>query len=176
MNWKFWKSKNSKKELKNIAEVFGYMESMQRQGLVYWQERNRRLLIHKEKTWRNFLHNCYLWQSSKLLSEAHGREIERQTTAALQEARKKYAVLTKADMERIRRAVLNEYDGMKVKVKVEPFDFFVVADRKEPMPRTAEDDAEAVGAITWVGMYDPDTEKLESSPWKDVERELAINN
>ena len=74
MNWKFWKTspeKKALKDLKTMSFVFAYMRKMQDNGLLLWQERNRRLLIAQplavlmmkdEKTWRNFIDNCYLWQ------------------------------------------------------------------------------------------------------------------
>lgn len=180
MNWKFWKKSPEKKalaDLKNTAFVFAYMKKLQEKGLLLWQERNHRLLIARplavlmmknEKTWRNFLTNCYLWQSYNLMLEAHEHAIIRLESEAIRKAKKKYAVLTNADTERIRRAVRDEYTGSGVSAKINAFEFYVIADTTNPMPRTNEDDAQEKGGIVAVGSYDPDTEKLEIASWDEI--------
>lgn len=188
MNWKFWKKSPEKKalaDLKNTAFVFAYMKKLQEKGLLLWQERNHRLLIARplavlmmknEKTWRNFLTNCYLWQSYNLMLEAHEHAIIRLESEAIRKAKKKYAVLTNADTERIRRAVRDEYEGTTSPIKLHEFEFFIIDDRPEPMPRTSEDDAEEKGSIMLVGFYNPDTEKLEIASWEDIKSQLTIND
>lgn len=180
MNWKFWKTSPEKKafkDLKNMSFVFAYMRKMQDNGLLLWQERNRRLLIAQplavlmmkdEKTWRNFIDNCYLWQSYNLMLEAHNKALNNLESKAIREAKKKYAVLTKADTERIRRAVRDEYTGSGISAKINAFEFYVIADTTNPMPRTNEDDAQEKGGIVVVGSYDPDTEKLEIASWDEI--------
>ena len=108
--------------------------------------------------------------------EAHEHAIIRLEGEAIRKAKKKYAVLTNADTERIRRAVRDEYEGASTPIKLQEFEFFVIDDNPKPMPRTSEDDAEEKGSITAVGFYNPDTDKLEIAPWEDIESQLRINN
>ena len=100
--------------------------------------------------------------------EAHNKALNNLESKAIREAKKKYAVLTKADTERIRRAVRDEYTGSGVSAKINAFEFYVIADTTNPMPRTNEDDAQEKGGIVAVGSYDPETEKLEIASWDEI--------
>ena len=183
MNWKFWKKSSEKKSLENLkvySSAFAYLNTLRDSGLLLWQERNRRLFImqplaiimmRNAESWRNFLTNCYLWQSYNLMLEAHEHTITRLEGEALRKAKRQYAVLTKADAERIRRSVRDEYEASNTPAKIEAFEFYVIADNPHPIPRTEEQDAEQRGDITLVGYFDPDTGQLEQVPWK----ELRIN-
>ena len=180
MNWKFWKKSSEKKSLENLkvySSAFAYLNTLRDSGLLLWQERNRRLFImqplaiimmRNAESWRNFLTNCYLWQSYNLMLEAHEHTITRLEGEALRKAKRQYAVLTKADAERIRRSVRDEYEASNTPAKIEAFEFYVIADNPHPIPRTEEQDAEQRGDITLVGYFDPDTQQLEQVPWKEL--------
>lgn len=163
--------------LQTYASAFAYLNTLRDSGLLLWQERNRRLFImqplaiimmRNAESWRNFLTNCYLWQSYNLMLEAHEHTITRLEGEALRKAKRQYAVLTKADAERIRRSVREQYEASNTPAKIEPFEFYVIADNPHPLPRTEEQDAEQRGDITLVGYFDPDTQQLEQVPWKEL--------
>ena len=171
------RERNALASVKNYASAFGYLNSLRDCGLLLWQERNRRLLImqplalmmmRNAESWRNFLTNCYLWQSYALMLEAHEHAIHRLEGKAIREAKKQFVVLTKADMERIRRSVRDEYEASNAPAKIEAFEFYVIADNPHPIPRTEEQDAEQRGDITLVGVFNPDTQQLEQVPWDEV--------
>ena len=171
------KERTALASVKNYASAFGHLNSLRDCGLLLWQERNRRLFImqplaiimmRNEESWRNFLTNCYLWQSYNLMLEAHEHAIHRLESEAIRKAKRQYAVLTKADTERIRRSVRDEYEASNTPAKIEPFEFYVIADNKNPIPRNEEQDAEQRGDITLVGYFDPDTQQLEQVPWKEL--------
>jgi len=163
--------------LKTYASAFAYLNSLRDSGLLLWQERNRRLFImqplailmmRNAESWRNFLTNCYLWQSYNLMLEAHEHAIIRLEGEAIRKAKRQYAVLTKADTERIRRGVREQYEASNTPAKIEPFEFYVIADNPHPLPRTKEQDAEQRGDITLVGSFDPETGQLEQVSWNDL--------
>ena len=171
------KERTALASVKNYASAFAYLNTLRDSGLLLWQERNRRLFImqplaiimmRNAESWRNFLTNCYLWQSYNLMLEAHEHTITRLEGEALRKAKRQYAVLTKADMERIRRSVRDEYEASNTPAKIEAFDFYVIADNPHPIPRTEEQDAEQRGDITLVGVFNPETQQLEQVPWKDL--------
>jgi hypothetical protein len=163
--------------LQTYASAFAYLNTLRDSGLLLWQERNRRLfimqplailMIRNADSWRNFLTNCYLWQSYALMLEAHEHAIHRLEGKAIREAKKQFVVLTKADTERIRRSVRDEYEASNTPAKIEPFEFYVIADNKNPVPRNEEQDAEQRGDITLVGSFNPETGQLEQVPWKEL--------
>ena len=171
------KEKLALASVKNYASAFAYLNTLRDSGLLLWQERNRRLFImqplaiimmRNADSWRNFLTNCYLWQSYNLMLEAHEHAIHRLESEAICKAKRQYAVLTKADTERIRRGVREQYEASGTPAKIEPFEFYVIADNPHPLPRTEEQDAEQRGDITLVGYFDPDTQQLEQVPWKEL--------
>ena len=171
------KEKQALASLQTYASAFAYLNTLRDSGLLLWQERNRRLFImqplailmmRNAESWRNFLTNCYLWQSYNLMLEAHEHTITRLEGEALRKAKRQYAVLTKADMERIRRSVRDEYEASNTPAKIEPFEFYVIADNKNPIPRNEEQDAEQRGDITLVGSFNPETGQLEQVPWKEL--------
>lgn len=171
------KERTALASLQTYASAFAYLNTLRDSGLLLWQERNRRLFImqplaiimmRNAESWRNFLTNCYLWQSYALMLEAHEHAIHRLEGKAIREAKKQYAVLTKADMERIRRSVRDEYEASNTPAKIEPFEFYVIADNKNPVPRNEEQDAEQRGDITLVGSFNPETGQLEQVPWKEL--------
>jgi hypothetical protein len=75
-------------------------------------------------------------------------------------------------MERIRRSVRDEYEASNTPAKIEPFEFYVIADNKNPVPRNEEQDAEQRGDITLVGSFNPETGQLEQVPWKELNTNL----
>lgn len=171
------RERNALASLKPYASAFAYLNTLRDSGLLLWQERNRRLFImqplaiimmRNAESWRNFLTNCYLWQSYALMLEAHEHAIHRLEGKAIREAKKQFVVLTKADMERIRRSVRDEYEASNTPAKIEPFEFYVIADNPHPLPRTEEQDAEQRGDITLVGSFNPETGQLEQVPWKEL--------
>ena len=171
------RERNALASVKNYASAFAYLNTLRDSGLLLWQERNRRLFImqplailmmRNAESWRNFLTNCYLWQSYALMLEAHEHAIHRLEGKAIREAKKQYAVLTKADTERIRRGVREQYEASNAPAKIEAFEFYVIADNPHPIPRTEEQDAEQRGDITLVGVFNPDTQQLEQVPWDEV--------
>lgn len=171
------RERNALASVKNYASAFAYLNTLRDSGLLLWQERNRRLLImqplalmmmRNAESWRNFLTNCYLWQSYNLMLEAHNHAILRLESEAIRKAKRQYAVLTKADTERIRRGVREQYEASNAPAKIEAFEFYVIADNPHPIPRTEEQDAEQRGDITLVGVFNPDTQQLEQVPWDEV--------
>ena len=176
------KQKDSLSAIKQYASVFGTLDVLHENGMLLWQERNRRLLImqplaivmmQSADKWRNFLNNCYLWQSYHLMAEAHEHAIIRLQGNAIRKASEKNAFLTKADSERIRRSVRENYLVSPSVPKIEPFEFYVIADAPHPIPRNNEDEAEERGNITLVGQFNPDTGQLEQETWEKVKSFLT---
>ena len=168
-------AKKKRKEMVKTSRVFGYLEQLFESNMLMWNARERRLYIAEPlavvfigqgwERWRNFLNNAYLYMVWKLQNEKweeHARELEQ---AAIRERKAQVVVLPKAEADRIRRAVRAGLVPGSVQVPpIEPFEFFVIADRT--------DDA-LHEAIAFVGEYDPDTRKLEMVAWEEVKDAVA---
>jgi hypothetical protein len=64
--------------------------------------------------------------------------------------------------------VRDEYEASNSPAKIDPFEFYVIADNPHPLPRTEGQDAEQRGDITVVGSFNPETGQLEQVPWKEL--------
>ena len=191
------KSRKQLKQLHDIGSVFHALDAMEKGGMLSFDTRNRRLFIEEPlalimmaggaEKWTNFIQNCFTWLYHRQCTEAWKAYILKEELDAVRVATNKYTAMTRADIERVRRARRDEIaQGDIQPPKVEPFEFFVVravslakaSASTEPKPtENNENDgkrqAVPAGEILAVGHYDPDTEQLEIGAWEDVSLYLS---
>ena len=167
----------AQKQLTTLTEKFNLLEESKKKGLLIYDAKLRRLYIEESLAqlmmvtadgWHNFLRNVFNWQFYKESSKAYNDYFLQEELAAVRKAKKQYAMLTRADIQRIkdaRRAEIQQSDMPELKPK--PFEFFVIrhtlSDKKQEVP----------GAdILVVGDYDGENDNLSMAEWKDVQRFL----
>lgn len=180
MIFPFSNNKKAKKarELRAIAAVFGIMNRFAADNLIYWQPKQKILLIEEElakaqlelgaEYVKLFLDNAAAWQNFRLLSEAYEAERIRVETEAVRAAQKKYASLTKADLQRIRmnaRNNMQQKDPEQLSL-IKDFDIFII---RASAPSAAFATVEN-GQLLAIGHYDGN--KVEMAMYDDIKHNL----
>ena len=185
-----WQSRRQQKkqlrELADLSKVFNTVSKMEQSGLMAWDARSRRLFIEQplallmmtdSRRWHNFIQNCYLYYYYKQSQEAWQKFMQEEELAAV---RRYHATasrqLTRADIERIRRARRDEImkDDMQPPA-VEGFEFFIVTPpdlhTEPPLHQQGGVGGESspAGRLVAVGHFDPETEQMEIAPWSEVQ-------
>ena len=181
------RQKRQLKELQAFASGFNTLDRLEQSGLLAWDQKQRRLFIDKSlavvmmrnvESWTNFINNVFKWLYSRQVQKAWNDYFLREELKAVREATKKYASMTRADIERIREARRMEILESDMEApKIQGFEFFIIAppelsEAKDPSILNSQLSIsnEPVGCLTAVGHYDPDTEKMEMALWSEVER------
>ena len=181
----FKKRREQKRRLRQLGEiggVFHILDKCEEGGLVAFDKKNRRLFIEEPlavvmmsggaEKWQAFMHNCFTWLYYRQCSEAWEAFIRKEELVAVRKATKQYAAMTRADIERVRRARRTEIGESDMEPpKVEPFEFFVVREKSEDSEYSEYSDSRKSvpgGEILAVGSYEPETERLEMAAWEDV--------
>ena len=185
------KSRKQLKQLHDIGSVFHALDQLEKGGMLSFDTKNRRLFIEEplalvmmaggSEKWTNFIQNCFTWLYHRQCTEAWKKYILKEELDAVRVATKKYTAMTRADIERVRRARRDEIaQGDIEPPKVEPFEFFVVravSNDAAAKPQPTENGesggankrkAVPAGEILAVGHYEPETEQLELGAWEDV--------
>ena len=166
--------KRRRARLAILSSVFSGMERLEKRGLLLWEQKTRRLFIAEPlaivfvaqglKTWRTFLNNLYLYQTYRLQQKQWNDHIINEQAKAVRRRKAQVTILTKAEVERIRRATADKIMPEDIPLPtISPFEFFILTD-------DADDQAKA--RITWVGEYDPDTEILDMAAWEEVKHAI----
>lgn len=180
MIFPFFNNKKAKKarELRAISAVFSIMNRFAANNLIYWQPKQKILLIEEElakvqlelgaEHVKLFLDNAAAWQNFRLLSEAYEAERIRVETEAVRAAKKKYVSLTKADLQRIRmnaRNNMQQKDPEQLSL-IKEFDIFII---RASAPSAAFATAEN-GQLLAIGHYDGN--KVEMAMYDDIKHNL----
>lgn len=163
------------KRLSTLSKVFAIFDKMIRVGLVSWNDKERRVFISEPVAlffiaqgadrWKTFLSNLYCCQMYRLQQKQWNDYIIDCQTKAVRRRRSEVAMLTKAEVERIRRTTADGISMQDVDLPtIQPFEFFVVQD-------VVGDKA----TVLWVGTYDPDTDVLDMAEWDSVRRAIDKN-
>lgn len=175
------RSQNKKlQQLSVYAGCFNSLNIMADRGLIEWNQKLRQLYIDSSlafvmmrtpESWKNFINNIFLWQYSRECDHAWADYFQKEELKSVREASKKYASLSRKDVERIREARRQEILQSDIEPpKVEGFEFFIVSPpASSELPGPDPQTGQPVGRLTAVGHYDPDTGQMEMALWADVE-------
>lgn len=163
--------------LRALTDAFQSLEKLERSGLLTFDQKNRRLFIEEPlasvmlvsaENWKNFIQNVFLWLYWRQCREQWDKFILKEEMTAVHRAQRKYAVLTHADIMRIRHARRDEIaQSDQQPPKVEPFEFFVIRTKTEK-PTDKEKQDKPSGEILAVGNYDYNSDSLEMADWQTV--------
>lgn len=129
------KEEQRKQAVTNTAEAFQVLERYEAAGLLFIDMKNSRVFIsstlsanymESEAKWSAFLANVHTWFEYRISQELWERKFKDAEAKAVREAKKKYAMLTAAQVRAIRwearaAVVLTEVDAPEIR----PFDFVV---------------------------------------------------
>lgn len=168
-----------------FANVFASLQRLEKSGLLAWEAKSRRLFIAQPLAvvmlaqgydrWRNFLNNVFLYHMYNLQNRQWQDHIINEQAKAVRQRKKEVVVLTKAETERIRRAVRDNIPAEAVELPpIKPSEFFIIADTATVTDASPSEQPKA--EITWVGEYDPDTGTLDMAEWKDIKHVIKDGN
>ena len=172
------KKKKTEKELRDLSAVFSILDEFEKRGVIHWQRKNKVLLIEEvlgtlkvaegRDGFLRFLNQVSMWQNHRLLAEAYESLRLKVETEAGRKARSQFAMLTKADMQRIRQ---NARENMEMIPPerldyIKEFDIFVV---RANAP-SAQDATEESGQLLALGHFDG--EKVEMAMYDEIKYTL----
>ena len=176
------KKKKTEKELRDLSAVFSILDEFEKRGIIHWQRKNKVLLIEEvlgtlkvaegRDGFLRFLNQVSMWQNHRLLAEAYESLRLKVEAEAVRKARAQFAMLTKADMQRIRQ---NARENMEMIPPerldcIKEFDIFIV---RANAP-SAQDATEASGQLLALGHFDG--EKVEMAMYDEVKHNLINSN
>ena len=172
--FKWWrerkKHKSDLKRTQSMIHMFSHVEKLKKSKMVSWDPRTRRIFIAEPVAvtmlalgaakWRNFLANINLYQVYQLQQEAWEAFFRKVEVEAVKEARKKYAILPKAEIARIKRAAHDSVDISAIEPpKLTKFEFFILGDSVQDAKKKV---------VEWVGEFNPETNECVMAEWEDV--------
>ena len=166
------------KELQYLAEMSAIFEEWSRRGIILWRKKDNILIIEEHLAiltiakgrdgFLKFLNQVATWQNSILIQEAYAAHCLKVETEAVRKAQRKYASLTKADIQRIRQ---NARENMPV-IPLEQLDCIKEVDIcvvRANAP-SSQDATEENSQLLAIGHYDG--EKVEMAMYDDVKHIL----
>ena len=172
------KKKKTEKELRDLSAVFSILDEFEKRGLIHWQRKNKVLLIEEvlgtlkvaegRDGFLRFLNQVSMWQNHRLLAEAYESLRLKVETEAVRKARSQFAMLTKADMQRIRQNARENMEMIPLEQLdyIKEFDIFVVRSNAP----SAQDATEESGQLLALGHYDG--KKVEMALYEDIKYNL----
>ena len=172
------KKKKTEKELRDLSAVFSILDEFEKRGLIHWQRKNKVLLIEEvlgtlkvaegRDGFLRFLNQVSMWQNHRLLAEAYESLRLKVETEAVRKARSQFAMLTKADMQRIRQNARENMEMIPPEQLdcIKEFDIFVVRSNAP----SAQDATEESGQLLALGHYDG--KNVEMALYEDIKYNL----
>ena len=173
--------KRKAKEFGAQMEVYRVLEKFENHGEFSLNMAKHQVLIEQNlamvmmttaEMWERFLTALYQYAWYKYYEQKYAEWRTREGALAVVAARKKYAVLTRADIMRIKQARWDEMEKDSVAMpKVEPLEFYLVrlnADRID----TKTKGSVPAGEVTVVGRYDYESGIMEMTTWKEMKKLL----
>lgn len=169
------------RESSKVLEAFAFIEKFSRSDLIFWQVKNRMLLIREPLAlvelglgaakFKDFLNIVCDWQNFKLISEAYEQKrIEIEAAAVRKAQEESGAPLTDADILCIRqhaRSSMEQIPLEQLPNLIREFDILIIRESAT----SAESATEENGQLLAVGHYDG--EKLEMAMYDDVKSSLV---
>lgn len=167
--------------------MFGALSKMERNGLIVWDSRNRRLFIVESlaqvyialgrEQWQNFLLNASDYVNFTIAQTQAEQDRINAEMKAVRAAKRKHPLITKAEIERVRIEARTTIEPReKINGQFEEFEFFIIRSNSYPSDvnsDTAAAEHEAAGQIISVGHINTNTGTLEMALWDDIKSRLA---
>ena len=176
--WNLFKRKKKLKELHDLSMMNAIFEKLSRQGVIFWRKKDKILIIEEylailkmsegREGFLKFLNQVAIWQNSIIMQEAYAAHCLKVETGAVREAQRKYASLTKADIQRIRQYARENMPIIPIEQLdcIKEFDIFVVRANAPSVQEATEES----GQLLALGHYNG--EKVEMAMYDDVKHIL----
>ena len=169
------------RESAKVLEAFAIIEKFSRSNFIFWQVKNRMLLIREPLAlvelglgadkFKDFLNIVCDWQNFKLISEAYEQKrIEIEAAAVRKAQEESGAPLTDADILFIRqhaRSSMEQIPLEQLPNLIREFDILIIRASATSVDTATEEN----GQLLAVGHYDG--EKLEMAMYDDVKSSLV---
>ena len=169
------------RESAKVLEAFAIIEKFSRSNLIFWQVKNRMLLIREPLAlvelglgadkFKDFLKTVCDWQNFKLISEAYEQKrIEIEAAAVRKAQEERGAPLSDADVLFIRqhaRSSMEQIPLEQLPNLIREFDILIIRESATSSDTATEEN----GQLLAVGHYDG--EKLEMAMYDDVKSSLV---
>ena len=169
------------RESAKVLEAFAIIEDFSRGNLIFWQVKNRMLLIREPLAlfelglgadkFKDFLKTVCDWQNFKLINEAYEQKrIEIEAAAVRKAQEERGAPLSDADVLFIRqhaRSSMEQIPLYQLPNLIREFDILII----RASATSADTATEENGQLLAVGHYDG--EKLEMAMYDDVKSSLV---
>lgn len=177
--WNPFRRKNKHlKELQDLAAMTAIFEKWSRQGVIFWRKKDKILIIEEylamlkmsegRDGFLKFLNQVATWQNNILIQEAYAAHCLKVETEAVRESQRKYASLTKADIQRIRQYARENMPIIPINQLncIKEFDIFVV----RANATSAQDATEENSQLLALGHFDG--EKVEMAMYDEIKHIL----
>ena len=169
------------RESAKVLEAFAIIEKFSRSNFIFWQVKNRMLLIREPLAlvelglgadkFKDFLKTVCDWQNFKLINEAYEQKrIEIEAAAVRKAQEESRTPLTDADVLRIRqhaRSSMEQIPLEQLPNLIREFDILIIRESATSADTATEEN----GQLLAVGHYDG--EKLEMAMYDDVKSSLV---
>ena len=169
------------RESAKVLEAFAIIEKFSRSNFIFWQVKNRMLLIREPLAlvelglgaakFKDFLKTVCDWQNFKLINEAYEQKrIETEAAAVRKAQEERGAPLSDADVLFIRQHARNSMEQIPLNQLpnlIREFDILIIRESAT----SADSATEENGQLLAVGHYDG--EKLEMAMYDDVKSSLV---
>ena len=169
------------RESAKVLEAFAIIEKFSRSNFIFWQVKNRMLLIREPLAlvelgrgaakFKDFLKTVCDWQNFKLINEAYEQKRIETEAAAVRKAQEERGVpLSDADVLFIRQHARNSMEQIpldQLPNLIREFDILIIRESAT----SADSATEENGQLLAVGHYDG--EKLEMAMYDDVKSSLV---
>lgn len=169
------------RESAKVLEAFAIIEDFSRSNLIFWQVKNRMLLIREllalvelglgADKFKDFLKTVCDWQNFKLINEAYEQKrIEIEAAAVRKAQEERGAPLSDADVLFIRqhaRSSMEQIPLDQLPNLIREFDILIIRESATSSDTATEEN----GQLLAVGHYDG--EKLEMAMYDDVKSSLV---
>ena len=169
------------RESAKVLEAFAIIEDFSRGNLIFWQVKNRMLLIREPLAlfelglgadkFKDFLKIVCDWQNFKLINEAYEQKrIEIEAAAVRKAQEERGAPLTDADMLRIRQHARSSMEQIPLEHLpnlIREFDILIIRESATTVDSATEEN----GQLLAVGHYDG--KKLEMAMYDEVKSSLV---
>lgn len=175
---RWYRQRKNLREVKKLAEMFGYIKDLVQGGNIYWKEKDNILLIEErlalikiaegKEGFQKFLNQISAWQNFQLINAAYDKHRLETEFQAVRQAQQDNPNLTNADITRIRqhaRFNLSELPLESLDV-IREFDIMVI---RATAP-SAKDAMQENGQLLAVGHFDGT--QVEMAMYEDVKHAL----
>lgn len=172
------KEETMKENLRDILDIRRIFQKWENHRLIYWRRKDKLLLIEESlaavelskgrEFFIDFLTKAALRQNSHILDEAYEAHRLKIETEAVRKARARFAMLTKADLQRIRQQAREDMKPIPPEQLdcIKEFDILIVRASTPSVEQATKEN----GQLLVVGHFDG--QKVEMAMYDDIKHTI----